>query len=175
MTTPSTRRKLPWNNDNTAVSSDSGLQTPQTSRTVQADSFSSRLRKSLLTPTRPIDAAQQTATSSSSPCETPTSHRFKDFGGDELIHDVLTLLQDANIKLSTTTETDLNTLLLKHMKAAEGLRRGRDVTRTTIKARDAKIAELSYRVITIEAELEAEKAMVKHLQWQIQTEQPSSP
>jgi hypothetical protein len=118
---------------------------------------------------------QQTATPSSSPSETPTPRRFEDVGGDDLIHDVLTLLQDANIRLGTTREAELNTLLSRHTKAAEGLRRGRDVVRTTVKARDAKIVELSYRVSTLEAELEAEKAMVKHLWWQIQTEQPSSP
>lgn len=85
------------------------------------------------------------------------------------------LLQDASVKLSATTEKDLGTLLLKHAKTAEGLKRGRDVTRTTIKARDAKITELTYRISTLEAELEAEKAMVKHLQWEVHTEEQPSP
>lgn len=93
----------------------------------------------------------------------------------DLFHDVLSLLQAANIKLSTTTESNLNGLLSKHVKAAEGLKRGRDVTRMTIKARDAKITELSYRVSTLEAELEAEKAMVRHLQWEAQIEEQTSP
>lgn len=112
---------------------------------------------------------------SSSPYETPTPHRFKDVEQDDLIRDVLTLIQDTGARLTTTTKTNLSTLLLRHTKAAEGLRRGRDVTRTTIKARDAKIIELGYRISTLEAELEAEKAIVKHLRWQIQTGQPSSP
>lgn len=175
LTTPSTRRVLPWNMDKTTVSNENGLRTPQTGRIAKAELFSSRLGSSLLTPTRPADALQQTATPSSSPFETPTPDRFKDVGGDDLVHDVLTLLQDANVRLSSAAEVDLKTLLSRHTKAAEGLRRGRDVTRTTIKARDAKIAELSYRVNTLEAELEAERAMVKHLQWQIPPEQPSSP
>jgi hypothetical protein len=34
------------------------------------------------------------------------------------------------------------------------------------KAKDAKITELTYRINTLEANLEAEKALVKHLQWE---------
>lgn len=175
LTTPSIRRALPWNMDKTTVSDGNGLQTPQTGRAAQANPFSSSLGSSLLIPARSTDAVQQTSTPSSSPFQTPTLNRFKDIGGDDLVHDVLTLLHDANARLSSTAEADLKTLLSRYTKAAEGLRRGRDVTRTTIKARDAKIAELSYRVSTLEAELEAERAVLKHLQWQIEPEQPSSP
>lgn len=175
LATPSTKRVLPWETDRAALSNEIGLQTPQTDRTAQADPFSSRLGSSLLTPVRSTDAVQHIATPASSLFETPTPNRFKDVGGDHLVHDVLTLLQDANVRLSSTTKADLNSLLSTHRKASEGLRRGRDVTRTTIKARDAKITELSFRVSKLEAELEAERAMVKHLQWQVQGEQPSSP
>lgn len=175
LTTPSTRRVLPWKLDKTTVSNEDGLRTPQTGRNAKAEPFSSRFGSSLLTSTRPTDASQQTATPSSSPFDTPTPNRFKDVGGDDLVHDVLILLQDANVRLSSAAEVDLKALLARHTKAAEGLRRGRDVTRTTIKARDAKIAELSYRVSTLEAELEAERAMIKHLQWQMTPGNPSGP
>jgi molybdopterin-binding protein len=111
----------------------------------------------------------------SSPQETPTPSRFKDGSGDDLVREVLSLLQDTNVKISTATEKDLSSLLSKHAKASEGLRRGRDVTRATIKARDVKITELIYRVSTLEAELEAERAMVKHLQWKAQAEEQPSP
>lgn len=84
------------------------------------------------------------------------------------------MLQDDNVNLPATIEICVRNLLSKHAKTAEGLRRGRDVTRTTIKARDTKIAELTYRISTLEAELETEKAMVKHLQWNIQTSNQSS-
>ncbi|KAJ4355300.1 hypothetical protein N0V95_003055 [Ascochyta clinopodiicola] len=168
--TPSARRTLPWNKGGAAASA-SELQTPQTSRTVQVNPFSSTLSKSPFTPSRPTDAAPQTATPSSSPYETPTPRRFKDVSGDDLVRDVFGFLQDVNITLGTQTERDLSNLLSKHVKTAEGLKRGRDVTRTTIKARDAKITELTYRIGTLEAELEAEKTMVKHLQWEAQTEE----
>lgn len=173
--TPSTRRKLPWNQDHQLAAKASEIQTPQTTRTVCADPFSSRLGRPMATSSRPVGDAHQTATPSSSPYETPTPIRFKDVGGDDLVRDVMGLLQDASVKLSATTEKDLGTLLLKHAKTAEGLKRGRDVTRTTIKARDAKITELTYRISTLEAELEAEKAMVKHLQWEVHTEEQPSP
>ena len=173
-TTPSTRRTLPWNNDQGTANA-SELQTPQTTRIVQAGPSSLRLGNSLATPSRPKDEARQIATSSSSPYQTPTPSRFKDVCGDDLVLGVISLLQDANVKLNTTTENDLRNLLSKHAKTAEGLKRGRDVTRTIIKARDAKITELTYRVSTLEAELEAEKTMVKHLQWEFQTEERPSP
>ena len=167
--TPSTRRTLPWNKEDRGTTSVNGLQTPQTSRTAQADDpFTSRLGRSLLTPSRPIDEAHQITTPSSSPQETPTPSRFKDVHGDDLCREVLSLLQDANVKVGAATEKDLKHLLSRHVKAAEGLRRGRDVTRSTIKAREAKITELTYRISTLEAELEAEKAMVKHWQWKVQ-------
>jgi hypothetical protein len=83
-----------------------------------------------------------------------------------LVRDVFGLLQDAAIRLAPDTEGELKNLLSKHAKNSEGYKRGRDVIRTTVKAKDAKITELTYRVSTLEAELEAEKAMVKHLQWE---------
>lgn len=175
-TTPSAKRTLPWNKirQMQTDASPSGLQTPQTTRTVQENPFSSKLSKSLLTPSISIDADHQIATPSSSPYETPTPNRFKDVGTDDLTLEVFALLQDDKATLGAATERNLRALLYKHTKAAEGLRRGRDVTRSTIKARDAKITELSYRISTLEAELEAEKAVVRHLQWEIGTEDHGS-
>lgn len=156
--TPSTRRLLPWIKDTQTATNPSGLQTPQTAHTVHADSSSSCLGKSLLAPSGPVG--------SPSP-ETPTPSRFRDVGRDHLVEDVLILFRDARIRLGATIENDLQALVSKHTKTTEGLRRGRDVARSTIKAREAKITELSYRISTLEAELEAEKAIVKHLQWEV--------
>ncbi|KAJ8117251.1 hypothetical protein OPT61_g1506 [Boeremia exigua] len=162
--TPSTRRTLPWNKDESH-----GLQTPQSARAVQVDPSSCSAGKHLLTPSRSVGASHRTTTSSSSHCDTPTPSRFKDVGGDDLTHDVFSLLQDAGVKLDATAGIDLKVLLSKHTKSAEGLKRGREIARSSIKARDAKITELSYRISTLEAELEAEKALVKHLQWEVET------
>ena len=161
MTTPSTRRILPWNKDSKNAAVFSGLQTPQTSHNIKTEP--------LLTPSCPADGAHRTATPSSSPFETPTPTRFKDVGLEDLVHDVFSLFQADQVTLGAATETSLRALLSKHQNAAEGFRRSRDVTRSSVKAKDAKITELSYRISTLEAELEAEKAVVRHLQWEIET------
>ena len=112
------------------------------------------------------EETQQTATPSSS-FETPTPSRFRNVSAEDLVRDVFSLLQEGSVRLASDTEDNLKNLLSKHAKTAEGLRRGRDVIRTTVKAKEAKITELTYRVSTLEAELEAEKEMVKHLQWEL--------
>ncbi|KAJ4987393.1 hypothetical protein SVAN01_07131 [Stagonosporopsis vannaccii] len=167
VTTPSTKRVLPWSKENQEAINLSGLQTPQTSHTTPADPSPSGLRKSLLAPSRPLGSV--------SPDETPTPNRFKDSGKDELVQDVLALLRDAGIRFGAMLENDLKVLVSKRTKTAEGLRRGRDVARSTIKARDAKITELGYRISTLEAELEAERALVKHLQWEVEAEDHADP
>jgi hypothetical protein len=42
----------------------------------------------------------------------------------------------------------------------------REISRLALKARDAKIAELQRRIDTLEAELETERAIVRHLRWE---------
>jgi hypothetical protein len=169
--TPSTRRKLPWQIDRPTPSSGIGLQTPQTGKRTAVDPFNTRLPTpggALATPSRLHafdDENNQTATPSSS-FETPTPNRFRNVLPDDLVQHVFDLLQDGNVRLAADTKTELQDLLSKHAKSAEGFMRGRDVIRSTVKAKDAKITELAYRVSTLEAELEAEKAMVKHLQWE---------
>ncbi|KAF2874848.1 hypothetical protein BDV95DRAFT_563767 [Massariosphaeria phaeospora] len=169
------RRKLPWQKSEDA----SGLQTPQTAGRSSTNLFTARSSVPgvpLLTPSKYADqgdGSSQTLTPSSSPVDTPTPSRFKDAmaGGavDDVVGDVFGLLRQANIKLSESVEQSLNGVLKKHTRTSEGLRRGRDVARVSVKAKDAKIAELTHRVTTLEAELEAEKAVVKHLQWQAET------
>jgi hypothetical protein len=176
--TPSTRRKLPWQTDSKATVNGTGLQTPQTGGRIHSDNpFSTRLNtpgSALFTPSKSMGLDDDThqATAPSSPFETPTPSRFRNVSTEDLSQDVFNLLHDGHVQLSSETETALKGLLTKYAKSAEGLKRGRDVIRTTVKAKDAKITELAYRVSTLEAELEAEKAMVKHLQWEAGVEDP---
>jgi hypothetical protein len=168
LSTPATRRKLPWQMDQPATT---GLQTPQTGGRTSKDPFTTRLTTTggaHLTPSRNDhhDDTPQIATPSSS-FETPTPSRFRNVSAEDLVRDVFGLLQDSSVRLASETENELKGLLSRHTKNAEGLRRGRDVLRTTVKAKDAKITELTYRVNTLEAELEAEKEMKKHLQWEL--------
>lgn len=53
----------------------------------------------------------------------------------------------------------------------QGIAKGRDVIRLQIKAKDARIAEQQHRIATLEAELEAERALVQHLRWERQNGQ----
>ncbi|KAH6638285.1 hypothetical protein C7974DRAFT_411721 [Boeremia exigua] len=169
LVTPSTRRTLPWNVDHS-----NGIQMPQTATSPRAGPSSSNSRECVPPSSQTAGTPHRIATPSSSPYEMPRPSRSKYMGSEDLAHEVSTLLQNARIKLDVPAENDLMFLLTKHMKATEGLKRGRDVARSTIKARDAKVTELSYRINTLEAELEAEKALVRHLQWEIETEDSAS-
>ncbi|KAH7399352.1 hypothetical protein BKA66DRAFT_436918 [Pyrenochaeta sp. MPI-SDFR-AT-0127] len=172
--TPATsRRQLPWQMDQLNGASASGLQTPQTSRRTPGDPFDAKYPVpggSLFALSKVNDDEIHQAATPSSSSETPTPSRFKNVVADDLVHDVFDLLHEASVRFGAQTENELKTLLSKHARSSEGYRRGRDVIRTTVKAKDAKITELTYRVSTLEAELEAEKAMVKHLQWEAHDE-----
>ncbi|KAF2099520.1 hypothetical protein NA57DRAFT_55484 [Rhizodiscina lignyota] len=108
-----------------------------------------------------------------SPQSTPTPSRFKDAVSDQdssfnLTSDVLGLLSDHNARLDSTAQASLKTLLNRSDLRVRGILKGRDVSRLQIKAKDAKIAEQQLRITTLEAELEAERAMVQHLNWEKQ-------
>jgi hypothetical protein len=168
--TPSTRRKLPWQMDQPTKGSAIGLQTPQTGER-SYDPFNPRQNATPSKLHELEDDAHQTATPSSS-LETPTPNRFRNISPDDLVRDVFDLLQEGNVRLTPDTQAGLKDLLSKYAKSAEGFRRGRDVIRSTVKAKDAKITELTYRTSTLEAELEAEKAMMRHLQWEAGLQDP---
>jgi hypothetical protein len=71
--------------------------------------------------------------------------------------------------LDTETHVALKQILGKHSLRYQGVIRGRDVARLAIKAKEAKITELQHHVTTLEAELEAERALVQNLQWKAET------
>jgi hypothetical protein len=162
-TTPA-RRTLPWVK---TTEPSHGLQTPQTDR---RDPFSTRAAEpgvSFLTPSKPNDHEydlHQTLTPTSSPFDTPTPSRFKDIGGtgakDDLVRDVFDLLHEEDITLSSHTETRLRSLLTKHVRKAEGFRRGQEQVRLSVKTKEAKIAELEYRISMLESGLETEHAQL---------------
>ncbi|KAI8940134.1 hypothetical protein NX059_003847 [Plenodomus lindquistii] len=173
--TPATgRRKLPWQMDQPVPGSSLGLQTPLTDRktaTEAAAAFgSSNASRSMFNPSMVDESEPHRAGTPSTSCETPTPIRFKNAGSEDLVSDIFALLQETNTRLNSQAEIELRGLLAKYTKSAEGYKRGRDVIRTTVKAKDAKITELNFRINTLEAELEAERAIVKHLQWEAQNE-----
>ncbi|KAG9188842.1 hypothetical protein G6011_07547 [Alternaria panax] len=175
-TTPAPKRqKLPWQMESGGSSRNDGLQTPQTDRRVPGDNpFAAKIptpESALFTPTSKAnaDGDQQIATPSSS-FETPTPRRLRDAVHEDIVKDVFDMLKTTSVCLPEQTEKELRTLLARHTKNAEGYKRGRDLMRSTVKAKEAKITELTHRINTLEAELEAEKATVDYLQWEAQTE-----
>lgn len=107
------------------------------------------------------------------PQTTPTPSRFKDaLSGEaaalDLSTDVVNVLQQHNVRLGDEARAPLLDLLHKNSLRVQGIIKGRDVSRLQIKAKDAKIAEQQLRITTLEAELEAERALVQHLKWEKQ-------
>jgi hypothetical protein len=160
-TTPA-RRTLPWANK---TGSTHGLHTPQTGR---RDPFSTRFAEpgaSILAPSKSKeheDDMHQTFTPASSPFDTPTPSRFKHVGGigveDDLVRDVFGLLHESNVKLSGQTENSLRGLLTRHVRKAEGFRRGQHSFKLSMNTKEAKIAELEYRISMLESGLDTEYA-----------------
>ena len=107
------------------------------------------------------------------PQTTPTPSRFKDAisgqeAGLDLTSDVLNVLQQHKVRLDNDAQSSLKELLDRNSLRIQGIIKGRDISRLQIKAKDAKIAEQHLRISTLEAELEAERAMVQHLRWERQ-------
>ncbi|OAF99145.1 uncharacterized protein CC84DRAFT_419324 [Paraphaeosphaeria sporulosa] len=169
------RRRLPWQTDPEPLPS--ALPTPQTESRTSNELFPTRFTApggSLLTPSRYHSSEEfGTVTPSSSPNETPTPARFKNASEHDLVRDAFDVLREANVELSEQTRRNLAAILSRHATIAEGVKKGRNVARASITAKTAKVTELTYRVSTLEAELEAEKAKVSHLQWTVEHGQQS--
>lgn len=176
----STRRRLPWQKNSELKVN--GIPTPHTERHANHAPLPVPLARStgpddpFLTPSKPNQALQisqsRTLSPPSSPIVTPTPQRFKDTNtttaDDVLVRDVFTILQGDNVEFSEETRSKLVAVLTKHATIAEGVKKGREVARCSIKAKDAKVNELLYRVNTLQADLEEQQAMVKELQWKVE-------
>jgi len=104
-----------------------------------------------------------------SPAETPTPIRFKEAitgasaDDPELVRDVINTLRDASVHMNSTAMEALKTVLNKHALKAQGIAKGRDISRLAIKPKDAKIEELQTRISALEAERETNRAVIRHL------------
>ncbi len=115
---------------------------------------------------------QQTATPSSTPSsslEATTPSRPKNSFGGDLEQDVFDLLEESNVRYDTNFKKELKRILALHANKATGYRMSRDVNQATVKARDAKVTELSHQISTLDAEVVAEKAKVTNLNLRINT------
>ncbi|GAB7342597.1 hypothetical protein MBLNU457_g0770t1 [Dothideomycetes sp. NU457] len=101
--------------------------------------------------------------------ETPTPSRFKDAlqdpspAGSVLVNDVFSLLNCANVSLPANTEKQIKAVLTRHELKTQGVIKGREISRLGIKAKEAKIVELSARIASLEAEREVDRGVIKRL------------
>lgn len=162
--TPATtgnRRPLPWMDNSSAKNTpnaDHGLQTPSKTTTLPS------------LPTLSHSRLSENITHTTTPEPTPTPSRFKDAlsnspSSSNLTKEVFILLTTSSISLSTDTSASLRALLNKHELMTQGIIKGRDIVRLALKAKDAKVAELSARISALEAEREIDRARIRGLRF----------
>lgn len=104
-----------------------------------------------------------------SPADTPTPNRFKEatIGGHadepELVKDVINTLHNNHVQMDSTATEAVKAVLNRHALKAQGIAKGRDISRLAIKSKDAKIEELQARIAALEAERETHKAVIRHV------------
>lgn len=156
----------------TAISN--GLATPVTGDTNGKRKADDDLSEWHAAGLQPPTSAKRLNTGATMPQTTPTPGRFRDaLAGSEPAVDieleVMNVLNIHNVRLENEVRNNLRESLARVSLKVQGIVKGRDVSRLQIKAKDAKLAEQQLRINTLEAELEAERAMVQHLRWEQQT------
>lgn len=111
-----------------------------------------------------------------SPATTPTPARFKDAIGtpsslDSLYNDVMAALDSKNVYVGGEARATVREVCSLYSRRAKGSEKGKEITQLALKVRDAKIDELRSRIGTLEAELETERAVIRHLRWEEQGEE----
>lgn len=158
--TPATtaKRKLPWLE-----------QPPDTTPVKIAEDYFSTPSKQ---PTYPAQQTQSTVTEPETPGAPPTlatastpspPTRYKDAlfnpadDASSLTAEVLASLSSAPIPAEMLSH--IRGILTKHDLKTQGIKKGRDISRLALKAKDAKIAELQARIASLEAEKELERGL----------------
>lgn len=165
--TPS--RRLNFGQDQTRP----GMITPQTGDRFSRDPFNALYAAPnglTLTPharrTNYEGNSAQTPAHGSSSTETPTSARSSNTGlGADLEEDVMEVLRENNIALPSQAYDALRKVLKKHANISEGHRRGRDVLRLDIKAKEQKLVSIEQRNISLQAEIDADRAARQFAEW----------
>ncbi|KAI9838657.1 MAG: hypothetical protein M1819_004971 [Sarea resinae] len=80
-----------------------------------------------------------------------------------LATDVFQVLSRSPSDLSPETRRSLKRVLNSHALRTQGIVKGRNITRLALKARDVRIADLQYRIASLEAERESDRAVIAHL------------
>lgn len=111
-----------------------------------------------------------------SPATTPTPARFKDAAGaaghlNGLYNDVMGVLNAKKVHLAPEALSEVREVCSRFSRRAYGVEKGKEITQLALRARDAKIEELKRRIGTLEAELETERAVVRHLRWETEAQE----
>ena len=106
------------------------------------------------------------------PVETPTPIRYKDLlptQDSELAAEVLAALRTHNVSLPVGAEDAVKHICNKHVLYTRGIMKGRDVSRSIVKRKDEKVAEMQGEIEGLKAERETNKAVIRHLRRDIST------
>lgn len=132
--------------------------------------FSTIPRKNLFVDKLPLESptTRSDGRSMMSPSLTPTPNRYRDVsaGNEEysaLTAEVFRLLDFNAVPLNGEVQEALKHTLTRHALQAQGVARGRDISRLALKNKDAKISELQNRISSLESERETDKAVIRHL------------
>ncbi|KAF2674602.1 hypothetical protein BT63DRAFT_15408 [Microthyrium microscopicum] len=99
-----------------------------------------------------------------SPMSTPTpASRNLPAEGQQLLDDVMGALREENVQIWEKARSRLKSVCDIYARRAKGVVHGREVLRKSLIARDSKIAELQQRIITLEAELDTEREVIRYL------------
>jgi hypothetical protein len=104
---------------------------------------------------------------------TPTPQRFSHIGStayrgesDHLYSNIMKELQAKDVHIGEGAREAVRQVCNLFSRRKQGIVNGREISQLALKARDAKIEELKCRIATLEAELETQRAVVKHLMWE---------
>ena len=159
--TPATtgKRKLPWLEQST---------TPATTR-LGKDCFATPSKKSANISASNVGGAEpETPATPPTPADPkspspPTRHKDALYNpadsASSLTSQVLTTL--SSVAIPPDIRESVRSILSKHDLKAQGVVKGRDLSRLALKAKDAKIAELQARIASLEADREVERSVAR--------------
>ncbi|QDS68105.1 hypothetical protein FKW77_010145 [Venturia effusa] len=102
-----------------------------------------------------------------SPQSSPTPSRFRNAEDTAVEHTLFKSISEAlsthGVRLSDRANHSVQQVCIRYERKTQGLVKGREISRLALTAREAKIAELQHRINTLDAELNTERAIVKHL------------
>ncbi|TID16935.1 hypothetical protein E6O75_ATG09701 [Venturia nashicola] len=168
--TPRANRAEPMVTPGKRKYSDIGLETPQTMRQPQLGLHDSGYGGG--------DASERQASkrrainsdflNQISPQSSPTPSRFRNAKDSPVVEhtlfkDLSAALTTHGVRLSDRANHSIEQVCTRYERKTQGLVKGLEISRLALTAREAKIAELEYRINTLGAELNTERAIVKHL------------